>query len=43
MGTHSRNQRKELVSLIKAFPLLMEHEWFQDIAASVNEFGNLTL
>ena len=37
--THSRNQRKELVRLVKAFPALMEHEWFQDIAASVNEFG----
>jgi hypothetical protein len=41
--THSRNQRKELVRLVKAFPSLMDHEWFHDIAASVNEFGSLTL
>lgn len=41
--THSRNQREELVRLGKTFPALLDHEWFQDIAASINEGGNLSL
>jgi hypothetical protein len=41
--THSRDQRKQLAILISDYPMLMEHEWFQDIAASILEGGNLSL
>ena len=41
--THSRDQREQVAMLIKTCPLLMEHEWFQDIAASIHEGGNLSL
>jgi hypothetical protein len=41
--THSRDQRKQLAILISDYPMLMEHEWFQDIAASIIEGGNLSL
>lgn len=41
--THSRDQRKQLAKLIRDYPTLMEHEWFQDIAAAVREDGNLSL
>ena len=41
--THSRNQRRELASLIKNHPALMCHEWFQEVAYAVHEFGSLSL
>jgi len=41
--THSRDQQQELARLIKAYPALLQHEWFQDIAASVNASGKLSL
>jgi hypothetical protein len=41
--THSRDQRKQLAVLIRDYPDLMEHEWFQDLAAAVHEGGNLSL
>ena len=41
--THSRDQRKQLAILISDYPMLMEHEWFKDIAASIHEGGNLSL
>ena len=41
--THSRDQRKRLAILISDYPTFMEHEWFQDIAASIHEGGNLSL
>ena len=31
--THARDQKKQLELLIADYPALMEHEWFQDIAA----------
>jgi hypothetical protein len=41
--THSRDQRKELALLKNDYPLLMEHEWFEEIATAVEESGNLSL
>lgn len=41
--THSRDQRKQLALLIADYPTLMEHEWFQDITAAVEESGDLSL
>lgn len=41
--THSRDQRKQLTILTRDYPTLMEHEWFQDLAAAVQEGGNLSL
>jgi len=41
--THSLDQRKEVKSLIKAYPALLKHEWFQEIAASITEAGDLSL
>jgi hypothetical protein len=35
--THSKDQRKELAFLIAEFPALLEHEWFQEIAAGHDE------
>ena len=35
--THSRDQKKQLALLISDFPALMEHEWFQEIAAALEE------
>lgn len=40
--THSRDQREQLAILIRDYPTLMGHEWFQDIVASVQEGGNLS-
>ncbi len=40
---HAHDQRQQLARLIEHYPVLMEHEWFQDIAASINECGNLSL
>jgi hypothetical protein len=41
--THSRDQCKQLAILIRDNPTLMEHEWFQELAAAVHEGGNLSL
>jgi len=41
--THSRDQRKQLATLDADFPNLREDEWFRDVAASVEESGNLSL
>ena len=35
--THSRDQRQEFALLITDFPALLEHEWFQEIAAALEE------
>jgi len=35
--THSKDQKKERALLISDFPALMEHEWFQEIAAALEE------
>lgn len=41
--THSRDQRQQLALLIRTYPSLAEHEWFQEVAASVEEYGELSL
>jgi hypothetical protein len=41
--THSRDQRKQLAILIRNYPTLMEHEWFQELAAAVHEGENFSL
>jgi len=41
--THSRDQRVELSRLVQEHPALMTHEWFRDVAASVEESGYLSL
>ena len=41
--THARDQRKQLALLIADHPGLMEDEWFQDIAAAVEESGKFSL
>ena len=41
--THSRDQPQQLTLLIRDYPALMDHEWFQDLAAAVHEGGNLSL
>lgn len=35
--THSKDQKKELALLVQEFPALTEHEWFHDIAQSLDE------
>ncbi|MEQ1947239.1 MAG: DUF4365 domain-containing protein [Bryobacteraceae bacterium] len=35
--THSKDQKTECALLISDFPALMEHEWFQEIAAALEE------
>jgi hypothetical protein len=35
--THSKDQKRELALLIADFPALLEHEWFQEIAAALEE------
>lgn len=35
--THSKDQNTQLTLLIKDFPALLEHEWFHNIAASLDE------
>ena len=35
--THSKDQKKERALLVNEFPALMEHEWFQEIAAVLEE------
>lgn len=37
--THSPNQNEALAILMRDYPALMEHEWFQDIAAAAHEVG----
>lgn len=41
--THSKDKRKELLLLTQEHPALMEHEWFQDVSAAVNESGEFSL
>jgi hypothetical protein len=41
--SHSRDARQELSLLIQEQPTLMDHEWFREIAAAVQEFGNFSL
>jgi len=41
--THSRDQRKQLATLVSDHPALMEHVWFQEIGAAVEESGELSL
>jgi hypothetical protein len=35
--THAKNQKQELALLISDYPAMLEHEWFQEIAASLTE------
>lgn len=39
----ARDQTNELAALAAAYPTLMSHEWFADIAASIEEQGWLSL
>jgi len=39
----AKNQAHELAFLRREFPELDEHEWFADIAASIDEAGRLSL
>jgi hypothetical protein len=41
--THSRDQSQQLNLLIRMYPALLDHEWFQALAASIREGGNLSL
>jgi hypothetical protein len=42
--SHSRrNQRAELELLVRDYPALMEHEWFQDVSAAVQESADFSL
>ena len=41
--THSRDQRQELARLLREYPALMEHEWFQGISAAVEEGASFSL
>lgn len=41
--SHSRDKRRELALLVQEYPALMEHEWFQDISALVEESGDFSL
>lgn len=41
--SHARDKRAELSSLIQSFPALMEHEWFQDVSAGIEESGKYSL
>ncbi len=41
--THSRDQRRELSTLLREHPVLMNHEWFQDVSAAVQESGDFSL
>ena len=41
--THSRDQGHELKRLIDEHPVLMEHEWFQELSTPVRESPNLSL
>jgi hypothetical protein len=41
---HSRrDQRQELERLVTEYPALVDHEWFQDVAACVRESGDFGL
>ena len=41
--THSKDKRKVLSLLVQEHPALMEHEWFQDVSAAVEESGDFSL
>ncbi len=41
--THSRDQRVQFAILVSDYPALMEHEWFREISAAVEECGSLSL
>jgi hypothetical protein len=41
--THSKDKRKELSSLMQEHSALIDHEWFQDVSAAVNESGGFSL
>lgn len=41
--THSHDQHGELAILTKSYPMLLEHEWFQGIVASIHEGGIFSL
>ena len=41
--THSRDQSQQLNLLIGAYPSLLDHEWFQALAACIREGGSLSL
>lgn len=41
--THSRDQRQELERLAGQFPVLLEHEWFREVAATVREWGFINM
>lgn len=41
--THSRDQRQQLATLIHCYPTLTDHEWFQDVASSVQQEGTFSL
>lgn len=41
--THSRDQRQELDRLAERYPFLLEHEWFREVAATVREWGIISM
>jgi Domain of unknown function (DUF4365) len=41
--THSRDQTQQLTLLTRDYPALMDHEWFRDLAAAIDESSNLSL
>jgi hypothetical protein len=41
--SHTRDQPKQLALIIADYPAMMEHEWFQDIAAAVGESGTFSV
>lgn len=40
---HAKNQRDYLEQIIRDYPALIMHEWFEEIATWVRESGNLSL
>lgn len=41
--SHARDKRKELVSLQRDYPALMEEEWFQEVSTAVEESGQFSV
>jgi hypothetical protein len=40
---HSRDQRQELNRLAECYPILLEDEWFREVAATVRESGFISM
>jgi hypothetical protein len=41
--THSRDQRQELDRLAEQYPVLLAHDWFQGVFATVREWGFISM